>query len=721
MLELTPLAAALALSTSALAPQATEPTELPELTQTATRTERRSDAVPATVQRKAAESSTRDARDPFRNDVDVAVRSSAPRFGLASGGGGRAGAESLNIRGLEANQVLLMVDGLRLPQAFSFGPLATGRLDFLSLDAAKDLELLRGPASAAYGSDGLAGALALRTLDPEDLLKPGANWGGQHRAQLNSGDDSAAWRSAGAWRRGGFQGLLLLAQRAGHEQGTHGELALPDSRRTAPNPLRWSQRTALAKLQQGLSPRDQIGLTLEQLRRRTRTEVLSGRTPASATPAATAVLDLDGDDHQRRDRASLHWQHQDLDAEWLQLIDARVHRQQAETRQLSFEDRHSAADRSRDNRYRETSTALNLQAQAQWQSGQRWSAGLDWSETRITALRDGSPNPSAPPPHGETFPAKPFPDTDYEQLGAFVQLEAEHGAWTWLPALRADRFRLRPSSAGFMAPTVALSGSALSPRLGVVWQASPLLKPYAQWAKGFRAPAPSQVNNGFSNVAAGYRSVGNPNLEPERANSLELGLRGRLAQAWSWQLAAYDNRYADFISQQAVSGKGTPADPLVFQSINLSQARIRGAEARLRWQSAGWQLEAAAALARGHSQAAGAKRLPLDSIEPAKLHLGVGQQLGDWGWRLNLNHARAKEAKRIAAPKAFAPPAYTVADLRLNWRALPGLNLQAGVDNLADRRYWRWAEVRGLSVDSPVADAYSAPARTFHFTATLEF
>lgn len=716
MLELTPLAAALALAAAAA-----EPTELPELTQTATRTERRADAVPATVQRKPPEPTARDARDLFRREVDVALRSGAPRFSLAGGGSGRAGAESLNIRGLEGNQVLLMVDGLRLPQSFSFGPFVTGRLDFLSLDAAKDLELLRGPASAAYGSDGLAGALALRTLEPADLLKPGAAWGGQHRAQLHSGDDSAAWRSAAAWRSGDFQGLLLLAQRAGHEQATRGELELPDSRRTAANPQRWSQGTALAKLQQRLNPRDQLGLTLEQLRRRTRTEVLSGRAPAAATPAPTAVLDLDGDDRLRRERASLQWQHLDLDADWLQQLDARLHRQHAETRQLSFEDRHSAADRSRDSRYRERSTALNLQAQAQWQPGQRWSAGLDWSASQITALRDGRPSPSAPPPHGETFPVKPFPDTDYRQLGAFVQLEAEQGAWTWLPALRADRFRLRPSGAGYSAPVVALSDLALSPRLGWVWQAHPQLTPYAQWAKGFRAPAPSQVNNGYSNVAAGYRSIGNPNLKPERANSLELGLRGRPAKSWSWQLAAYDNRYTDFISQQTVSGRGTPADPLVFQSVNLSQARIRGAEARLRWQAGDWQLDAAAATARGHAQLGSAARQPLDSIEPAKLHLGLGHQLGDWGWRLDLNHARTKAAARIAAPKAFAPPAYTVADLRLHWRALPDLRLQAGVDNLTNRRHWRWAEVRGLSADSPVLDAYTAPARAFHLTATLEF
>ena len=52
------------------------------------------------------------------------------------------------------------------------------------------------------------------------------------------------------------------------------------------------------------------------------------------------------------------------------------------------------------------------------------------------------------------------------------------------------------------------------------------------------------------------------------------GTIGELA-GWRWQLAAYDNHYDDFISQEVVSG-GAPGTKIVFQSINLDDARVRG-------------------------------------------------------------------------------------------------------------------------------------------------
>src|SRR6218665_2291011 len=60
--------------------------------------------------------------------------------------------------------------------------------------------------------------------------------------------------------------------------------------------------------------------------------------------------------------------------------------------------------------------------------------------------------------------------------------------------------RLSPSSAGYPGGTaVVLSGQAVTPRLGAVWQLAPSFAPYGQFAKGFRAPTPDQVNNGFTN------------------------------------------------------------------------------------------------------------------------------------------------------------------------------------------------------------------------------
>ncbi|MCQ3971761.1 TonB-dependent receptor, partial [Klebsiella pneumoniae] len=90
---------------------------------------------------------------------------------------------------------------------------------------------------------------------------------------------------------------------------------------------------------------------------------------------------------------------------------------------------------------------------------------------------------------------------------------------------------------------------------------------------GFKAPTPSQVNNGFSNAAFGYVSVPNPDLGPETSTSLELGARVRdvdlFGGRFAGQVVAFRSDYEDFISQQVVSGSFTPADPAVYQFVNF--------------------------------------------------------------------------------------------------------------------------------------------------------
>jgi hemoglobin/transferrin/lactoferrin receptor protein len=737
---LTALAAAAALlacaplatraQTAAAAPTPPAATPLAEIVNIVTRTERAVDAVPATVTVDTAEQieqrGARDLKDLLRHEVDVTVRSMQPRFGLAIPGHGRGGNEGINIRGLEGNQVLILVDGIRLPQRFQFGhAFITGRVDYLLLDGAQTIEVLRGPASAQFGSDGLAGALSVRTVEPQDLLRPGRDHGGFARVGGTTLDDSRAFTVAGAWQGGGWSALLLGSHRQGHETDNQGRNEAADERRTAPNPLDYRQRGLLAKLRHQWTPAHQVGLTLETVRRHLEVEALSARAVPPTPPAvlpATAVIDLDARDRVARDRASLEWTYDDVNATLVQRAEARLYVQDASTRQHAWEDRHTAPDRTRDNRYRERLVGLSAQAQASVGGAlpQRLSAGVDASQARVTGMRDGT----VPPP-GETFPRRAFPDTDYRLFGAFVQSEVEAGALTLIPALRFDRYELDASAEGFHLPVASTSGQALTPRLGALWQVTETLQAYGQWARGFRAPEPGQVNTGFHSPVRHYRSIGNPDLRPERAQSFELGLRGR-SEGLRWQVAAYDNRYRNFIISERIRGNFTLADPAIFQSINADRARIRGAEARLHWQAApGWQFNAAAAYARGHLERAGVER-PLDTIEPARFGAGLRHERGAWQWRADVLHVRAKSAARIAhprppAPPFFAPPGYTVVDVGASWRVHRDVTLHFNVENLFDQKYWRWSDVRGIPATSAVLDAFTAPGRSFNVAARIDF
>ncbi len=287
------------------------PATLPPITNTATRTDRRVDEVPATVTVVPAAAieaaGARDIKDLFRNQVDLTVRSAPGRFGLAGASTGRAGNEGINIRGLEGNQVLMLVDGIRVPGSFSFGAVATGRADYLALEATQAAEVLRGPASTSFGSDGLAGALSLRTLDPDDVLKSGQKVGGFVRLAGTQVDDSVVLTGAAALRQGPWQALLLLSQREGSETRSQGTFEALNSSRTAPNPLDYRQQVLLGKVFFSPVPAHRFGATVEAMQRRTETDVYSGRALPPAPPAAlpaTAVIDLDASDRVQRARVS---------------------------------------------------------------------------------------------------------------------------------------------------------------------------------------------------------------------------------------------------------------------------------------------------------------------------------------------------------------------------------------------------------------------------------
>lgn len=639
---------------------AAETTPLKEITVTSTRTPRKTDDVPNTVTVETApmleESGARDIKDVFRDELDVSVPSGPNRYTAAGEPAGRAGNEGINIRGLQGNQVLMLVDGIRLANAFSFGAFATGRGDFIDISGAKAIEVLRGPASTQYGSDGLAGALSVRTLDPADLLQKDQRFGGAARFGYSQVDKSWASTLAAAARSGAWQGLVLGTLRTGHEPANRGSDEAPDITRTAPNPANTRGRYLLGKLRFDVSRAHQLGLAVESQEHKQDTEVLSAR--AVAPFSASSVLDLVANDKVTRDRVSFEHRYADLNARWVQRATTQVYSQDSKVSQRSFEDRYSAADRIRDNTYRQKLLGLSTQLESNFSTGalaQRLSYGLDWSRSKLSGVRDGRV-----PPAGETFPTKPFPDTDYTLFGAFVQDEIEAGRLSLIPALRFDKYKLDPASDGYTGGAVAaLADQALTPRLGVVWRLAPGFAPYAHYAKGFRAPTPDQVNNGFANPAYGYRTIGNPNLKPERAASFEIGVRGRPAPGLRYALAAYDNRYADFISQRVVGGNGTPADPTIFQYINLANAHIHGAEARTDWQFAPrWDVNGGLAWSRGDSETAGVKA-PLDTVQPWRAVVGLRYDAPTWSARASVLHSQGKQADRIAAARQtpFAPPA----------------------------------------------------------------
>ncbi|RYD30589.1 MAG: hypothetical protein EOP87_16385 [Verrucomicrobiaceae bacterium] len=151
--------------------------------------------------------------------------------GDGSVGYASTGSASFNIRGIEGNRVGIEVDGIRQPPEYistSFdagqesGSGGMGR-DYFDPSMFQLVEILKGGASALYGSDAMGGVISMKTLDPGDLYAE-KNWGGLARTQFFSRNDGMAWQLGGAARNGGLDYLLLYAGRESNETQNNGSI-----------------------------------------------------------------------------------------------------------------------------------------------------------------------------------------------------------------------------------------------------------------------------------------------------------------------------------------------------------------------------------------------------------------------------------------------------------------------------------------------------------------
>nr|WP_310523013.1 TonB-dependent hemoglobin/transferrin/lactoferrin family receptor [Polymorphobacter sp.] len=727
------LAATPAFAADAAAGEAADGTEtLGAITVTATRTATPVIDAPATVSViTAADIENQlfdDIKDLVRFEPGVSVRSQPSRFTAAFSPTGRDGNSGFTIRGLDGNRVLIQTDGIRLPDAFSFGAQANGRGDYADLDLLKSVEILRGPASPLYGSDGVAGAVSFTTKDPGDLLAAGAHVGGRLRLGYTDADGSWAKAAALALRDGNLEALLAYTRRDSGPLQNQGTNDSSNVTRTTPNPQETDNDAVLAKLVWAAAPGHRLRATFEHNARTTETNVLSGL--ALPPLGASSVIGLTARDTAMRDRASLDWRYEA--AGLVERASLTGFYQDSRTRQFSAEDRNISADRTRDNRFNNEvygaagEIALKF---ATGDIGHRIITGFDASRTLQTGSRGGTV-----PPFGETFPTKAFPDTHYTLAGVFVQDEIDIGDGGLLlyPALRMDHYSLDPETGDpqFPGQPASQSGTRLSPKLGAIGWLGDNFGLYASYAAGFKAPTPSQVNNGFINIIQNYTSLANPDLRPETSNSVEAGLRLRRFDLGGVKLNAsltgFYGWYKGFIEQVQISGNFTPASPGVFQYVNIGEVDIGGIEARIEADlGSGLRFDAAAALAHGDRRSGGIESA-LSSVDPFKLTGGLSYRdsANRFGGQAIITHVAGKAQDRVAepcSPACFTPGAFTIADLTAFVRPTEWATVRVGIFNLFDARYFWWSDVRGIASSSATIDAFSQPGRNVSASLTLQF
>jgi len=244
-------------------------------------------------------------------------------------------------------------------------------------------------------------------------------------------------------------------------------------------------------------------------------------------------------------------------------------------------------------------------------------------------------------------------------LYGFVQDEWRFAPdWTLTAGVRADRY--------------SDFGTTVNPRLALVWKLSPSLTAKLLYGRGFRAPSFTEL---YSQSAA---LVGDPDLKPETINMVELGL----TQQWNPRLWAGINLFGYELNQhiRGERNANTPVEP--NRVVNASGIRGRGLELEARY-----QLTPALNLAANY-----AYQTAEDQAFDASPGLAPQQQLyGELHWRiapdwsLNTRLKWIGDRRRRPGDDREAPDDYTLIGVTLRRAAPAGdWDVLFSIQNLLD-------------------------------------
>ncbi|MEO6246444.1 MAG: TonB-dependent receptor [Opitutaceae bacterium] len=667
-------------------------------------------------------------------------------------------ARSFNIRGLDGNRVLIQIDGVRQPEQFTFGNAQLIGRDYFEPSLYRTAEILRGSASALYGSDAVGGVLSFISPAPAALLAEAK------RDQLGGVSSSYAsatreWAhtGSGAVRRGAVAALATVTHRTGHEAEPNGSYPADPSGFT---------------IDAGLFRVDYTPAT-------GRTLFLTGETFTKTTEAAfpslitATFIGQTGRQRITRDRATLGYDVVNTTG-YFRNVQARLSWQDSKVREI-YSTRQgvpvgppppapqifAARLRLRDSDFRNRGWSGSVQVESAAQLGGRahrilW--GLDGSRTKQTRNEDFSQFDGGTGAFlnkvfvGENFPLKRIPDGEVGRYAVFAQDEfpldaAQRFIGTW--GLRLDHYRLGVTNdapyqnlAKGTAP-VGFDQWAVAPKLGLLWHVSAQESFFARYHRGFRNPTNEDLNGSIVNLTTPpvfYRTKPNPALKAETSDSFDFGMRARRPGA-TYVVSVFYNAYENFIETfsptRGPQFPSSPADPVIYQSKNIRRARIHGAEATIELplghyekSLAGTTWSNSLAWSRGDNVTDGK---PLNSVEPPKWVSLLSYAAKDgWGLRFTATtHARQRRVDsgailalwdgRPPTPAQFVPGGVTLFDLAGYVNVSKNVRLSAGLYNLTDRRYWFWQDVRELDRGRADLQRFAQPGLNARVTLTLSF
>jgi outer membrane receptor for ferrienterochelin and colicins len=136
-------------------------------------------------------------------------------------------------------------------------------------------------------------------------------------------------------------------------------------------------------------------------------------------------------------------------------------------------------------------------------------------------------------------------------------------------------------SPGVRADADTQFGFHVTPKLAARYDVREGLTIRASYGQGFRAPNFRELLLFFENPAVGYRVSGNEDLKPEHSHGANVSAQAKLGDRWWGTLSSFYNDIENLITTDLVSVDGMDGTQ-VFGYVNVESARTAGVESQLK-------------------------------------------------------------------------------------------------------------------------------------------
>lgn len=456
----------------------------------------------------------------------------------------------LNVRGLQdSGRVAVTVDGAR--QNFSQNGHGTTGVFLPDPFVIGKATVVRGPIANVYGSGAIGGVVSFDTIAPDDVLRFDERWGVE---------STSAYETNGDGRRAGLRGAVRITD----QFAVLGALAYDGNEELedgAGDPIVGSEADALTGLLKAeIQANDFNRITASYLADHT----AYTRDASSSFGPSAYDTDVFGQ------TAALKWSYENPEDRWFD-VDASAYWTGVDKTETYVYGANAGRDRSFDI----GTFGFDAANTARFETGafrHALTIGAD-------AFADDVETADVPGGTG----AVSTPSGERTVYGAFVQDELAVSDWlTVTGALRFDGYDFSGEDAA--GDPVEGDGTRVSPKIAV--GLTPFegtvargLELYGSYAEGYRAPSITETL--VSGPHPGFVFLPNPELRPETAHNVEVGLnyaRDDLftaGDALRVKAGWFHNAVDDYIDGRVAFVPGTG---LTYQYVNVKSATLQGVE-----------------------------------------------------------------------------------------------------------------------------------------------